>query len=296
MKMDDRLVPEVPPAGRKLRLLIDTDAANEIDDLYAIALAVRSPDRFDLEGFVAAHFGQQGETGGPHTIRQSYDLILELLAAGGLEGRYRVEMGGDPMAYMTVPVESAGARFIVERAHAGSAGEPLWVVALGAGSNVASALLLDPSIAPKIRFVFHVRSEWSWPQRSEQFNVAGDIPAARHILISGVPLVWFDTGTQLTCPMAETEARLKPLGGMPAFLHEFRCRRDYFQRENKGFFDLGDIAWLMDPAVAESEIVDVPHMDYLMRFNARGDLGKMLRVHSIRREPVWDLFFERMRT
>ncbi len=30
-----RIVPQLPPATDSLRLLIDTDIANEIDDLYA---------------------------------------------------------------------------------------------------------------------------------------------------------------------------------------------------------------------------------------------------------------------
>lgn len=289
------MVPEAPASGERLRLLIDTDAANEIDDLYAVALALYSPDRFMLEGLVATHFGQQGETGGPHTIQQSYDLLLELLAAGGFTGQYRVEKGGDPLPYMTVPVESAGARFIVERAHAGSVDDPLWIATLGAASNVASALLLDPGIRDKIRLVLHVRSEWSWPERSEQFNVGGDIPAIRSILVSGAPLVWFDTGQQLTCPMAETEKQLVPMGGLPAFLHEFRRRREHYQSDEKGFYDLGDIAWLIDPSVCSNEVVDVPHMDFLCRFKHTGDLGKMVRAHSSKREPVWDLFFKRMK-
>lgn len=290
--MFDRQVPEVPPPGESLRLLIDTDAANEIDDLYAIALALHAPDRFRLEGLVATHFGQQGERGGPHTIQQSYDLIQELLASG-THADVRVERGGDPMRYITEPSDSPGARFIIERALAGPVEDPLWLVALGAATNVASALLLEPSIAERIRLVFHARSEWSWPQRSEQFNVSGDVPAVRAILIPAVPLVWFDTGQQLTCPMAATE-RLLALGGPPGFLHEFRLRHPGFQRDDKGFFDLGDIAWLMQPDVCTSEVVDVPHMDAAMRFQHRGDLGQMRRVHSALREPVWELFFSRM--
>jgi inosine-uridine nucleoside N-ribohydrolase len=170
----------------------------------------------------------------------------------------------------------------------------LWVVGLGAASNIASALLLDPSIRSKIRLVYHARSEWTWPKRSDQFNVAGDIPAVRAILISGVPLVWFDTGTQLTCPLKETTENLLPLGGMPAFLHQFRYRNTYYQSETKGFFDLGDIAWMMDSTVCTQEVVAVPHMNYLMQFDHKGDLGRMARVHTCKREPVWKLFFERM--
>ena len=94
--------------------------------------------------------------------------------------------------------------------------------------------------------------------------------------------------------MSVTEEQLLPLGGLPAFLHEFRLQKPYFQRDDKGFFDLGDIAWMIQPDVCQSEVVDVPHMDWKMAFSHKGDLGRMLRVSDISAPPVWSLFFERM--
>lgn len=44
-----------PPTG-KVRLLIDTDTANEIDDQYAIAWALFRPDRLKVEAIVAEPF------------------------------------------------------------------------------------------------------------------------------------------------------------------------------------------------------------------------------------------------
>ncbi len=290
--MNQRIVPKLPAPEKKLRIVIDSDAANEIDDLYAIALAIRAPERFSIEGFVATHFAQHT---GRISIQKSYDLLMELLEPAGGVGRYSVFKGGDPLTYLDEPSDSAGARFIIERAHASGDNDPLWVLGLGAATNLASALLIDPSIKPRVRYIFHARSEWSWPERSEQFNVGGDIHAARVLLESGVPLVWFDTGTQLTCPMGVTEERLLPLGGMPAFLHEYRYRNPRFQADDKGFFDLGDIAWMMRPEVCKREVVDVPHMDWKMVFSHKGDLGQMLRVYEVEREPVWELFFDSMR-
>ena len=52
----DRKVPRIPPKGERIRLLVDSDAKNEIDDQWAIALAILSPERFDIEGFVGATF------------------------------------------------------------------------------------------------------------------------------------------------------------------------------------------------------------------------------------------------
>lgn len=287
-----RLVPSLPATGR-LRLLIDTDAANEIDDLYAIALAIRSPDRFRIEGVVATHFLRNGTVDSEETTERSYVLIHELLAGEAGAAGLRIERGGARLRSLGEGNDSPGARLIVERARAGTAEDPLWVVALGAASNVASALLLDPGIADRIRLVFHARSEQTWPGRSDQYNVKGDLLAARLLLESTAPLVWFDTGAQLTAAMAETE-RLEALGGMPAFLHRFRMRNGYFRDENKGFFDLGDIAWLIDPATCSQEAVDAPHLDQDLRFVHHHDLGRMLRVHSCARDPVWRLFYARM--
>src|SRR5688572_6167174 len=46
-----RRVPSIPPKDQKLRVIIDTDARNEIDDIWAIALAMLRLERFQIEGF-----------------------------------------------------------------------------------------------------------------------------------------------------------------------------------------------------------------------------------------------------
>lgn len=51
-EMERRLA---PPTGR-VRLVIDTDTHNEIDDQFALAWALLSPEKFDLEGVYAAPY------------------------------------------------------------------------------------------------------------------------------------------------------------------------------------------------------------------------------------------------
>ena len=62
--------------GKPVRVIIDTDAANEIDDQYAIAWALLSPDRMHLEGVTAV----------PFSFRHHRDGIIEsvrVLREGG---------------------------------------------------------------------------------------------------------------------------------------------------------------------------------------------------------------------
>ena len=286
----NRPVPPLPgPPGERIRLLIDTDAANEIDDLYAIALALRSPDRFAIAGFVATHFAA---IRGRETIAESYEAIREVLHAAGAD--YPIAMGGDPLCYPGEPRDSEGARFIVEAAHAMPDGEGLIVLALGAASNVASALLLDPSIAERVTVMFHGRSEKTWPERSTQFNIMGDIIAATHLLESRAPLIWFDTGTKLVAPMSETERRLAPAGRLGAFLHDYRYRHESYQKETKGFFDLGDVAWLIEPSLCSSDVIPAPTLTRWMYFDHTRTHGRMRFVSKIDVRRTWELFYERV--
>ncbi len=291
----ERIVPELPPEGQRLRLLIDTDAGTEIDDSYAIALALASPDRFEIEGFVATHFATKTlGRDGPDSIERSVEAVEAVLDAAGQAGKYPVVRGAHPMQYAAWPSEGEGVDFILDRAGAASPEDPLWVVGLGAATNLASAISKDPSIAPKVRFVFHARSPRSWPERSEQYNVKGDVTAARTLLVSPAPLVWFDTGTNLCRTMDETAERLAPLGELGRFLHEFRHRRTWYASPRKGFFDLADIAWMIRPELCREEVVDAPTMDHHLAFHHDGEHGRMRRVYEIDNDPTWELLYERL--
>ena len=134
----------------------------------------------------------------------------------------------------------------------------------------------------------------TWPERSIQYNIKGDILAARTLLSSEVPLVWFDTGTYLTRTMDDTEKYVATTGQLGRFLHEYRYNRADFMREDKGFFDMGDIAWMIQPELCLAEKVKVPAMDQTMYFSREADHGDMLRVYDIDRSGTWALLDERL--
>src|SRR5688572_19955868 len=104
--------PWPPPAG-ELRVIIDTDAANEVDDQYAVALAVGFPERLKIEGFVAAHYGQRG---GVQGIAKSRASLEATLAAAGMSGKFTLKNGSDPIVYRDRVPESEGVDFIIEKA------------------------------------------------------------------------------------------------------------------------------------------------------------------------------------
>src|SRR5688500_11713773 len=76
--------PWPPPEGKPLRVILDADMANEIDDQFATALALGNRDRLKIEGIVAAHFG---DPGGPNGLDKSIAETDRVLEKAGLKGR-----------------------------------------------------------------------------------------------------------------------------------------------------------------------------------------------------------------
>ena len=286
--MSKRIVPEIPDVSKRIRIIIDSDAANEIDDLYAITMAISHPERFDIVGFIATHYAQWA---GPDSTKISYNLLLELLENAGKAGAYPVKMGSHPMQYANTYNDSEGVDFIIENARASSPEDPLWVIAIGAATNLACALLKAPDIIPNVRYIFHARSEETWPERSKQFNVYGDIIAAKSLLESEVPLIWFDTGTHLYAHYDTTREKLAPINKLGKYLHDYRDRNPYFALPDKGFFDMADFAYLIDPPACQWEIIDAPEMNRFMYFDHNHKHGQMLRVYDVDVEKTWEIFY-----
>jgi purine nucleosidase len=285
---NERIIPQIPPKGELIHLIIDSDVANEIDDLYALTIAFYHPERFHIEGIVATHFA----TGGAGGKQMSYDVLQTLMEKAGKQGICPTFIGSDPMQYIDTYNDSEGVDFIIETARKYSEDNPLWVVAIGAATNLACAVMKAPDIIPKVRFVFHSRCPQFWPERSDQYNVYGDIIAAQTLLQKNVPLIWFDTGADICADYAVTKELLEPLGEIGKWLHQYRDNRDDFMRADKGFFDMGDFAYLYDPSCARSEVVDAPEMTRNMYFNHNHNLGKMVRVYDIDADAVWKLFYD----
>lgn len=272
-----------PPPPGPLRVIIDADTANEVDDQYALALALGSPERFRIEGIVAAHFG---DSGGSEGIAKSLRETERVLEKAGLSGRFPVKRGADPFTYRDAPPRSEGVDFIIERARAATPENPLWLVLLGPATDAAAALLREPAIADRLVVFWHGRTQW--PVRCWNFNAYNDIKAARLLFSLPCRLVLFDTGTYLRIPAAETARRFAPLGALGAYLHQIRARKPW-DSPAKGFFDLGDIAALADPATVRWERTEAPSVDHDLRYDFTRRNGEIVRIYHVESEPAFQL-------
>ncbi len=210
------------PPDKKVRVVIDSDTYNEVDDQFAIAYALLSPERLDVEAVYAAPFSSaflanmMGETVLPMTsvvaegMEQSYQEILHLFSLLKINPEGKVFRGSP--RYMTSKedlVDSEAARDLIRRAH--ESDEPLYVIAIGEITNIASAILMDPTIIEKIVVVWLAGQPLHWPSAVE-FNLGQDLFASQIILDSGVPVVLvpcMTVASNLTTTAPELETNLK---------------------------------------------------------------------------------------
>jgi len=288
----DRKVPQIPARDQRIRCIIDTDAKNEIDDVWAVSLALLCPDRFQIEGFVAANYDNSVEDAGPRSVEGSAGVIETLLEKAGLQGKIPVKRGSPPLRYQFEPSESEGVDFIVERAMASTPNDPLWVIGLGAATDIASAYLKEPRIADRVVVFWHFRTRW--PEKCWNFNVIGDVRAARLVFHSDLSFVLFDTGTHLYCSMEESQKWCE-FGELGKYLHEYRQKSSWYQSSKKGFYDLGDVAALVDPDLASWEIVKCPEVDWDLSYHFKDTKGSILRCKDIDRDRTFALFGGRLK-
>jgi purine nucleosidase len=300
-----------------VQLVIDTDAANEIDDQFALAWALRRPDKLDVKGIYATPFSfahrrnlyaQAASNAAPFNppdvgMQRSFDEILYVQKLLGIEKPVPTFLGCPAyLSSLSEPIESEATAHLIATALAMPADELLYVVALGCATNVASALLLAPEIMHKIVVVWTSAFPSHAPHVNQSFNLEQDVLASQWLYDSGVPLVYlpgYHVGAQLRLSLAEVERYVQPHGEIGRYLHALFADnplwavtgRPASEAHSWVIWDLINIAWLLDTAWVSSHVVPTPHLGADLRWQAREQAHPMREAFAVQRDAIFnDLF------
>jgi inosine-uridine nucleoside N-ribohydrolase len=235
------------PAEGRRDIVLDTDTYNEIDDQFALVYALLS-ERVNLRAVYAAPFHNERSQGPEDGMVRSYAEIKRIL---GLLNRDDVPAYEGSRAWMTAaggPVSSPAADDLVRRALEPRDG-PLFVLAIGAITNVASALLHKPEIASRIVVVWLGGNPTWWPHTRE-FNMMQDPAASRVVLDCGVPLVLLPcmlVTEQLRTTLPEMERYVKGRGAIGDYLYTtYREFMDDTIARSKVIWDISAVAYMVN--------------------------------------------------
>ncbi len=257
----DELVRRLNPPQGKVRMVLDTDTYNEVDDQFALAYALKSPEHMTVEAIYAAPFYNDRSAGPEDGMEKSYEEILRILDFMKIAQKNFVYRGSrNYLEDANTPVESEAVRDLVKRAMACD-GELLYVVAIGAITNIASAILMEPKIIEKIVIVWLGGNALHWPNTNE-FNLQQDIHASRLIFDCGVPLIQIPCAgvtTHLITTIPELEYYLMGKSDIGTYLTEIV--KNYTEDPyawSKVIWDITAIAWLINSDWLPSSVVHSP--------------------------------------
>lgn len=289
-RMQQRLEPPTGP----VRLAIDTDAHNEIDDQFTLAWAFLSGDAFEIEAVLAAPYSfahhkqpllaayeelkRDRSSDGPEVaIVGSYHRWARNLVAAGTDP-YDVEFVGPDegmeLSYQEIfkvcelmdtdasglvfrgspgylpgpeqPLRTDAAERLIELAMADDE-RPLYIAAIGAVTNIASAILLEPRIIERIVVVW-TSSYPSYSPLSNRpsLNLVQDLPASRLLFDSSVPHVYlpgFYIGAQLTISLPDMERWVRGKGRIGDYLYHLYTHNPI--QHQRGITDQADRTWVI---------------------------------------------------
>ncbi len=241
-------------------------------------------------------------------MEKSYQEILIVLEKMGLSGTLPVYRGSDRyLGSYDSPVQSEAVEHLIQTARTASPDEPLYIVAIGAPTNIASALLLAPDIINNIVITWTAGYPTTVMNTfQESFNMEQDMLSSQLLFDSGVSQVYlpgFHVGVQLGLSLPEMEKWIKGKGAIGDYLYElytdnphypFQGIDDHFGR-TWIIWDLINFAWLMHPEWVPTFLIDTPYLTDDQKWIRKENPRHLMReALDINRDAIFRDFFKKL--
>ena len=318
------------PRDGVLDIVIDTDLTNEIDDEFALVQAILSPERLNILAIHAAPYSLSQElvengaltdlgvrlliedlealgldlsatpvTEPAEAVEEAYAMAQQIATLMDFQPSGGIHRGSDRfLPDMQTPVQSDAATNLIELALE-PRDSPLIVVAVGAITNVASALLQEPSIAENIIVVWTAAYPSFWPHPNNSFNLVQDVDAARVVFESGAPVVYipgYFVGEKIRVTLPEMVEYIQGKGEVGDFLYalyeDFPLFGGHYAK-SKVLWDMVTIGYLLDPTSFDERQVPAMTLDE-ERHWVPGTGAPVVEPIDFERDRIMKDFYEKM--
>ena len=289
----------------KKKFILDTDTANEIDDQFAVTYAMVLDD-IDLLALNAAPFVNDDSETPAEGMEKSYEELLRLRGHIDPENKRGIPCSRGStkkMDNVISPVRSEAAENIVRLVK--EADDIVYVGVIGCYTNVASALLLDPTIADKMVLILIGAGKLDY--HCGDTNIFGDVNAARVIFECGVPVILIPVMYACTELIYTTNAELNyylkdKAGAIGNYLCEIYDRSEKINTDSdccisrmRNLVDLGCISFLHDPSIFSYRYIPSRSTSADYYWFELNDGRSMIYADELKRNRIMTEFFESVR-
>ncbi len=290
------------PKG-KIDVILDTDAYNEVDDQFAISLMLKAPEKFNVKAITAAPFFNEKSSSASDGMEKSYNEIIKLLNLAEKSDLCGNVYKGTKNFLINeeTPEESDAAKIIVDTAKRYTPNNPLYVIGIGAITNIASAIIKEPEIAENI-VVLWLGCNAVYSFDNYEFNVRQDVAAARVVFDSKCPLILFPCkGVTDVCRTTGADLKFW-LDGKDAlcdYLLKYTTQQAEREAKTKAWgrviWDIVTVVWFLRSEGFNSELINAPKPGYDHKWCYAGENPKIIRcITHIDADTVFDELFSRL--
>lgn len=277
-------------------IILDTDTYNEIDDQFALAYAMLSPDRVNILSVNAAPFLNSRSTSAGDGMMKSYNEIFRIMKLVDPDASFPVYKGSDSfLPDKDTPVESEAAENIINTVM--NSEGLIYIVAIGAITNVASAIIKCPEITKKCAVIWLGGHALHY-QNTHEFNLYQDVAAAQVVFDSKIPLVQIPCNgvcTEFVTTIPELEFYLNGKNELCDYL--VNIVRSYTKKPygwSKIVWDVTAVAVLVKPTALDMVTIPTPYIDSECRYSFDPARHHYVYIRKIRRDPIYSDLFKKL--
>tara|TARA_R110002126_G_scaffold291803_1_gene459226 strand:+ start:31821 stop:32930 length:1110 start_codon:yes stop_codon:yes gene_type:complete len=238
----------------------------------------------------------------------SYQEILRVFDKCGVPSEGKVFRGAPTyLSDLDEPIDSPSVQFIIQQARKRDDG-PLYILAMGALTNIASALLLAPDIIDNIVVVWTA----SFPSYAPfcnlpSLNLVQDRLASQLLFECGVPHVYlpgYHVGAQLKISHPEMEKFVKGKGAIGDYLWHLYTNNPLHEMfaitepETKTWviWDIINVAWLFDEKYVSTHLTRAPILNDDLYWEHDEDRHRMLEAFDLNRDAIFEDLYRALST
>ncbi len=280
--------------AQKKKVILDTDTFNECDDQFALAYMLKSQNKFDIEAITIApyHHSKSGETIAEGT-EKSYQEACKICRWLNFNPEGKVFKGATNYLKDGI-IDNDAVNKIIEVA---LKNEKTYIMAIGAITNVAMAILKEPKIIERIEIVWLGGNGFGLSDNNE-FNFKQDVQAVKAVFESGVRLTIIPAkgvASNLMTSIYELRHHLQGKSALCDYLCDIFCKDGYHSyRDRRVIWDISVIAYLINETWFEVSQINCPKINDNLSYQYNTSNHQITLVNYIHARLVYQDLFKKL--
>lgn len=278
----------------KVNVVLDTDIYNECDDQFALSYLLKSQDRFNIEAITVAPYHHDNNISVEEGTDKSYDEVIKICNWLNFDCDNKVFKGSTDYLINSYNEENDAVDKIIEIVNKNA---KTYILAIGAITNVALAIIKEPKIVDKIEVVW-LGGHSFLSRDNKEFNFRQDTQAVKTVFESKVKLTIIpckNVASNLRTSIYELEYFLKG----KSELCDYLCQRFYNDgvhgiQERRVIWDISVIAYVINKAWFETVEISCPNINADTSYELTENNHKITVVNYLNVDKIYKDLFKKL--